>query len=84
METIIVTYNEYGLLFHVIIRDDDFVLCCESLNDCYLNEHLQSYKNFDHNVFSWSFLNAKDIENSVISHSVILSDGASYIVKKWI
>lgn len=86
---IIVTFSEEGPHFHfvhlIIINknQNNFIILTKRMLDCYLNEHLQSYKIYDDNCFEWVYVTNKDLCNSIITHCT-LSDSENYIVKKWL
>lgn len=87
-DSVIVTSSELGPAFHfvyliILVSDSDFLFITKCMDDCYLNEHLSTYKIYDTSCFHWVVLNKNDLDHSVVTHANKLSDGKYYICKKW-
>ena len=87
-DSVIVTFSEmdpefYFVYLIILISDDNFCIVTKCSIDCYLNEHLGTYKIYHTSSCYWEIIKKTNLDNATVTHANKLSDGMYYICKKW-
>ena len=86
--SVLVQFNENEPDFHlvqtILISDDSFKLVVKKLHDCFFIKHLQAYKVFSDDCYSYIILENTDVDYSLLVTTINkIVDGYNYIPKNW-
>lgn len=85
--TIIVIFSEDDREFYfvstIVLKEKCFFLLCKRFKDVFFDQHFSAYKIYDSNIAKYHILQENHIENSIITHVTLLSNGHCVIPKSW-
>ena len=89
LNCMLVKFNEDGPDFHlvhtILISDNTFKIAAKKLHDCFFIKHLQIYKVFSDDCYSYVIFESTDVDCSLLVTVMNkIAEGYNYVPKNWI